>query len=250
MNGILLVDKPILYTSHDMVDVVRRKTGIRRVGHAGTLDPMATGLLIMLLGPSTSLFQDLSVLDKDYEGIMTLGMETRTQDLEGMVTRTASYEHIREKDVRAAFGRFTGKIQQTVPQYSSAKVKGKKGYELARKSIPFDAPVKTVEIKRLDLLRFSPPDVYFSTRVSKGTYLRAVCADVGSELGAGMVLSSLRRTRVGAFDVADSLSPENLKRLDGSEIARRAADALTAWKKRPAESASWLSRIMPGRNAR
>jgi len=218
MNGILLIDKPILYTSHDVVDVVRRKLSLRRVGHAGTLDPMATGLLVVLVGTATSLFEALSSQDKCYEGVMTLGMEARTQDTEGEIFRTADTSGIREEGVRKVFEQYTGIYQQRTPHYSSAKIQGRKGYQLARKNINFEPPLKTVEVRELTLKAFADPDVYFLAHVSKGTYLRALANDVGQALGVGALLSALRRTRSGRYAIQDSLTLERFKGMSLEKI--------------------------------
>jgi tRNA pseudouridine55 synthase len=219
MKGILLINKPILYTSHDIVDIVRRKLGIKRVGHAGTLDPMATGLLILLIGDCTKLFDSLSAEDKYYDGMMTLGYSTKTQDCEGVITDARDASHITSKDIETVFQEFTGKLEQRVPQYSSAKIKGRKAYELARKDQVFETPVKTVEIHALNLEGFNNPDVFFSTHVSKGTYLRAIASDVGDKLGVGMMLSSLRRTGSGEFHLDGALEMADFLSKDLRSIA-------------------------------
>jgi len=223
LNGILLIDKPILYTSHDIVDVVRRKVGFRRVGHAGTLDPMATGLLVILLGAYTSMFERFSSEDKGYEGILTLGVQTRTQDLEGQIIGTGETRGIKESEIRKVFKRFTGTIVQEAPQFSSARVQGVKAYKLARKQKDFTPPSKTVFVKRLDMLRYTEPDVYFRAEVSKGTYLRTLASDIGSAIGTGAVLSSLRRTRSGSFGIEEGVTTQRLERMTVSEIKAHSA---------------------------
>jgi len=234
MNGILLIDKPILYTSHDIVDCVRRKLKIRRVGHAGTLDPMATGLLVVMVGTTTSLFEALSSQDKTYEGMMTLGMEARTQDAEGEIVRTADTDGVREEDVRNVFGQFRGRLEQQIPHYSAAKIHGKKGYELARKRIDFKPPVKTIDVKELRLQAFLNPDIYFYACVSKGTYLRALAADIGTALRVGAVLTALRRVCSGCYHVRESLTLVDLERLSQEELARHGAHQLLQFEKRGA----------------
>ena len=238
MNGILLIDKPILYTSHDIVDEVRWKLGLRRVGHAGSLDPMATGLLLVMVGPSTSLFGTLSVQDKSYEGVMTLGIKSRTQDAEGEITDEQDSEKVTEENLSRVFQQFTGVIEQQTPQYSSARIGGKKAYQLARKRVEFQAPIKEVEIKELELRAYAKPDVYFASTVSKGTYLRALAHETGEALGVGAILSGLRRTRSGCFSLKDSWplkefkampvktimiqAQKNLKRLEDASVLKPA----------------------------
>lgn len=228
MEGILLIDKPILWTSHDVVDAVRRRTGLRQVGHAGTLDPMATGLLVILVGGATKAFSGFEAHEKEYEGILTLGIRTDTQDLEGRITATADPSPMDAERIRSAFRSFTGIIEQPVPRYSSARVEGYKAYELARKNVPFEPPVKTVEVKSLEMAGFHGPDVWFSAIVSKGTYIRALCEGVGLKLGCGAVLSALRRMRSGAFHVRDSVRPDDLSRMAAPQIRARLLPAAQA----------------------
>ena len=221
MEGLLLIDKPILWTSHDVVDAVRRRAGLRQVGHAGTLDPMATGLLILLVGRATKAFSSFEAHDKEYEGMLTLGLRTDTLDLEGRIVSTSDPSAVDAAQARSAFSSTVGRIEQPVPHYSSARVKGAKAYELARKNVSFEPPVKTVEIKSLELLRMESPDVWFSTVVSKGTYVRSLCDEIGRKLGCGAVLSALRRLRSGPFLVRDSVPVEALSRMRAPEIAAR-----------------------------
>lgn len=224
-NGLLLIDKPILYTSHDVVDAVRRILGERRVGHAGTLDPMATGLLIVMVGPSTTLFDTLSGHDKSYEGIMTLGFATQTQDAEGAITASAdpgAVAAVTAETVERSFAQFIGAIDQKAPLYSAVKKDGQKGYEAARKGKghTFDPPVRRVEVKSFRLEAFSNPDAYFSCRVSSGTYIRALASDVGNRIGIPMTLTSLRRTSCGELDLRDALTLDQLKQIRREDLAQ------------------------------
>lgn len=222
LDGLLLLDKPFSFSSHDLVDWVRRSAGTRRVGHAGTLDPMATGLVVILIGKATQLSDKLIQDDKEYTGIMTLGLQTDTQDLEGRILRDESpSQEIDEAKVRAVFAGFVGTREQKIPRYSSARVAGEKSYVLARKNIAFEQRTKTVEIKRLESTLFKTPDIYFSSTVSKGTYIRALCEEIGETLGCGATLSALRRIRSGPFHVKDSLAAADLDRLSAADLKRR-----------------------------
>lgn len=222
LNGLLLIDKPILYTSHDVVDVVRRVLGERRVGHAGTLDPMATGLLVVMVGPSTSLFDALSGDDKSYEGVMTLGIATTTQDAEGAIVQTADPDEVTEEQIQRQFAGCVGSMEQKAPLYSAVKKGGRKGYEAARKGQghTFVPPVKTVRIQELKLEAFKNPDAYFSCRVSRGTYIRSLASDIGERVGIPMTLTSLRRTACGSLGIDSAITLEALKRLEASAIAK------------------------------
>lgn len=222
LNGLLLIDKPILHTSHDVVDAVRRVLGERRVGHAGTLDPMATGLLIIMVGPSTTLFDTLSGSDKTYEGVMTFGYATATQDAEGRIVGTGDPGGITGDQVADCFAGFVGRIDQKAPLYSAVKKNGRKGYEAARRGQgdSFEAPVRQVEVKRLRLDAFQNPDAYFSCLVSRGTYIRTLAADAGERLGVPATLTALRRTSSGPFHVSDAVTPSALKHAGADELRR------------------------------
>ena len=212
-NGILLIDKPLLYTSHDIVEIVRRKLGLQRVGHTGTLDPMATGLLVILVGEGTRSFDRHVMDDKEYEGVMTLGMVTDTQDLEGRIERFQEPPDFGVGDILKVFREFCGVIEQRIPRYSSAKINGIASHRLARRNVPFEQALKRVEVKRLELSGFENPDIFFSIAVSKGTYVRTLCEDIGNALGVGAVLSGLRRIRSGPFLIHASVSLEGFKNL-------------------------------------
>lgn len=221
MNGLLLLDKPIFYTSHDIVDVVRRKLQIRRVGHAGTLDPMATGLLVIMIGQATSLFAKLSGHDKEYEGLLTLGIETDTHDLEGKIVKTHDASATSPELIERAFRNLLGEQTQEIPRYSSAKVGGRKSYAMARKNVAFETQTKQVDIKALEIQAIDMPNVYFRADVSKGTYIRALCAQIGRDLGTVACLSALRRTRSGQFRLSDGLTIEQLRAMPVAQIQSR-----------------------------
>ena len=210
----LLIDKPAGWTSFDVVNFVRSRFNVPKVGHCGTLDPAATGLLVLMLGSFTRKSEFFSGDDKSYEGTLELGRVTDSGDLDGEVVREADCSGVTENEVRKTFAKFTGEQLQTPPMVSAVKVGGKKLYELARKGVEIEREPRKIVISRFELLKFASPYCDFAVDCSKGTYIRTLCADVGEALGCGGVLAKLRRTRSGRFSVADALSLETLKNLD------------------------------------
>lgn len=206
-DGILLIDKPTGITSHDAVDRVRRALGIRKVGHAGTLDPMARGLLVMGVGRGTRLLRFLGDQDKEYEGTARLGEETDTLDAEGRVVRQSPVE-VSEEAIREAMAGFVGEIEQRPPAYSAVKVGGRRLYRAARKGEAVQAPTRQVRVDRFDLLRYLAPEVEFRVVCSSGTYVRSLVAEVGARLGCGAHLTRLVRTRIGAFRLEEASPPD------------------------------------------
>jgi tRNA pseudouridine55 synthase len=206
-DGLLLVDKPAGITSHDAVAVVRRAQGTKKVGHAGTLDPMATGLLVMGVGRATRLLRFLGDLPKVYEGTMRLGIETATLDADGEVTREADVTAT-ETEVRAAMAALVGDSMQRPPSYSAVKVGGTKLYEAARKGETLEAAPRPIHVASFDLLGFDGRDAGFRVVCGGGTYVRVLAADVGTALGCGAHLTALRRTAIGPFDVAEAVPPD------------------------------------------
>ena len=213
MDGILLFNKPILWTSHDAVDFIRKKIRQKSVGHAGTLDPLATGLLVMLIGKATKLSSVLTSMDKDYSGALTLGFSTDTQDLEGRVLFGGQPAFPDEARVHSIFAELTGNKLQTPPAYSAVRQKGKKMYELARQGAVIESQPREVVISQFSITRWDPPEVYFFLTCSKGAYVRSLCDDVGKRLGCGATLSALVRNRVGPFRLAHALTRERTDRL-------------------------------------
>ena len=204
-SGILLLDKPVGPTSHDAVARVRRAAGLRRVGHAGTLDPLADGLLVLGLGPAARFLEYLVGLDKTYETIVRLGQATTTYDSEGEVTA----EHpvsVSAAQLTAALDAFRGPIRQRVPSHSAVKRDGRPLYESARRGEMIDLPQRDVVIHALDLLAFDPPLVTLRVACSSGTYIRSLAHDLGAALGCGGHVVALRRTAVGVFSVDDAIS--------------------------------------------
>ncbi len=238
MNGILSIDKPAGMTSHDVVGRVRRIAHLKRVGHAGTLDPDATGVLLVCLGQATRLSDYLADEGKEYQAVLALGRTTTTEDASGEVLTEADASHVTEADLIMLLPRFTGDIAQIPPMVSAVHHEGKRLYELARAGITVERAARTIRIDAIELRNFAPgarASATLDVTCGKGTYIRTLCADLGASLGVGGHMASLRRTRVGAFtaDAAtplDALTEENLPGLLVSP-----ADALAHW---PAQSAA------------
>jgi tRNA pseudouridine55 synthase len=206
-EGLLLVDKPAGITSHDAIDAVRRALGTRKVGHAGTLDPMATGLLLVGVGRATRLLRFLGDLDKEYEGTARLGEETDTLDADGSVIRSAPV-NASEEDVRDAARALVGEIEQRPPAFSAVKVGGRRLYAAARKGQAIEAPARVVRVDVFDVVRFDGRDFGFRVVCSSGTYIRSLVAEVGSRLGCGAHLTGLVRTAIGPFRVEQAVPPD------------------------------------------
>jgi tRNA pseudouridine55 synthase len=217
-EGVVLLDKPSGMTSHDAVDAVRRALGTRKVGHAGTLDPMATGLLVIGVGRATRLLRFLGETRKTYEGTLRLGIETTTLDAEGEVTHQASVD-VEDAAIRTAMAAKIGTSSQTPPAFSAVQVGGRRLYDAARKGETLEAPARPVTVDRFELLARRGDDVDFLAVVGGGTYVRVLAADVGAALGCGAHLSRLRRTAIGPFDVADAVLPDRVGRPEPVERA-------------------------------
>ena len=206
-EGLVLVDKPPGITSHDAVAMVRRALATRKVGHAGTLDPMATGLLVMGVGRATRFLRFLGELPKTYEATMRLGVRTTTLDADGDVVSTAEVA-VREAELAAAVAGLVGDSLQVPPAYSAVKVGGRKLYEAARRGERLEAGARPVHVERFEVVARRGDDVDVVVVCGGGTYVRVLAADVGDALGCGAHLTSLRRTRIGSFDVADAAPPD------------------------------------------
>lgn len=210
-GAVLLVDKPKGCTSHDVVDSVRRATGLRKVGHAGTLDPLATGLLIVLIArPATRLQEAFMHLPKTYTGTFRLGETTPSHDAETEVTDTSDISHLTASDLEAAREQFEGVVNQVPPMYSAVRMGGERLYEKARRGESVDRPPRQVRIDAFDLTDWSGPDVSFRVECSKGTYIRSLVRDVGEVLEVGAHLVALRRTAIGPYSVDDAWSLDAL----------------------------------------
>ena len=207
---VLLIDKPLDWTSFDVVKKTRNLIRIKKVGHAGTLDPLATGLLIVCTGKFTKKINEYMGMEKEYTGSFTLGAITPTYDLESEPTEMRDYQAITEKEIHEATKAFSGTIQQVPPLHSAIKKDGKPVYLMARKGIEFVLEPRTITIKEFIIEKVELPVVYFKVVCTTGTYIRSLAHDFGKHLGCGAYLSSLRRTRIGEFSVDHALSMEQL----------------------------------------
>jgi tRNA pseudouridine55 synthase len=230
VDGLVVVDKPPGWTSHDVVGRLRRIAGTRRVGHAGTLDPMATGVLVVGIGKATRLLGHLALTDKAYDATARLGVTTTTDDAEGEPVATASAAGVTDAGLAAALSALTGRIRQVPPQVSAIKVAGKRSYALARKGEVVDLAAREVTVSRLELLATrrhgDVVDVDLAVECSSGTYVRALARDLGNALGCGGHLTALRRTRVGAFGVDRARTLDQLAAsLDAVPLANAVAAA-------------------------
>ena len=213
-DGIVVVDKPAGLTSHTVVARVRRLAGTRKVGHAGTLDPMATGVLVIGLNRATRLLGHLQLADKSYDATIRLGATTTTDDAEGSVLTTAPVDGVTAEAIESAVAGFRGEISQVPSKVSAIKVDGRRAYERVRAGEEVALKARAVTVSRYDILDVRPGpdgiDVDVSVDCSSGTYIRALARDLGAELGVGGHLTALRRTRVGAFDLAAAHTLESL----------------------------------------
>ncbi|MBU0540604.1 tRNA pseudouridine(55) synthase TruB [Patescibacteria group bacterium] len=214
MDQILLIDKPAGITSHDAVDRVRRIFKTRRVGHAGTLDPFATGLLILGIGDATKRLSEYVGLDKTYEATAELGATSTTFDPEGVIVQSTECRVPSEEEIEKAFEKFRGGYDQKAPIYSAKKVGGKKLYELARKGTATEnlRPTKHVIISELILIEYEWPTLRFRVTCSSGTYIRSLTDDIGRALGCGGYLSALKRTRIGHFFLINAQTLDTLEK--------------------------------------
>jgi tRNA pseudouridine55 synthase len=210
VSGILVVDKPLGATSFDMVRRVRRGTGEKRVGHAGTLDPAASGVLVVLLGQATRITEYLMDMPKTYRGTVRLGIETTTYDSEGDVVREADASGVSERQLLDTLAGFVGEIKQVPPAHSAVKVAGERAYHRARRGEDVELKARPATIYRIDLLRFDPPDAEIEVECGRGTYIRSLAHDMGEQLGCGAHLAALRRTRIGPFTVESAADEETL----------------------------------------
>lgn len=215
--GALIVNKPEGITSHDVVGKIRKLYGTRKVGHTGTLDPLATGVLVILLGRAAKAAEYLVADRKTYLARLTLGLTTDTEDITGKVLTQCNDIPACEQ-VMTVFGEFVGKIKQIPPMYSALKVDGKKLYDLAREGIEVERAARDIEIFRLDCISTDKENEYeLLVECSSGTYIRTLCADIGARLGCGGVMSALHRVRAGGFSIENSHTLEELEALDISE---------------------------------
>lgn len=233
VSGVLVVDKPIGLTSHDVVQIIRRGTGIRRAGHTGTLDPRASGVLVILVGPAVRLSEYVSASDKRYQATIQLGSSTDTYDSEGEITQTSEVGEISEEDFNEILQKFVGEIEQIPPPYSAVKVKGRKAYEMARQGEDVDLEPRIINVYSLEILEWAPPEAVIDVYCSSGTYVRSLAHDLGRELGTGAHLIGLRRTKSGRFTLRDAVPlrrlQESFEAGDWYRFLIPAAEALSDW---------------------
>lgn len=221
-SGILLVDKPVGWTSHDIVNCVRQRFRIKKVGHCGTLDPNATGLLVLMLGQATRLSDKLMGQDKVYEGIIRLGVTTSTQDAEGEVTETREVDPVLTlAAIRAAVAGFVGDIEQIPPMVSAVKKDGKRLYKLARQGLDVERDARPVTVREFRIDKAELPDLAFHIECSKGTYVRTLADDLGRNLGCGGHLLTLRRLASGKFSVGNAFTMEQIKSWEREDLFAR-----------------------------
>jgi tRNA pseudouridine55 synthase len=225
INGeVLLINKPYRWTSFDVISLIRNTVkdiaGVKKikVGHAGTLDPLATGLLIVCTGKLTKKIDELQGLDKEYTGVFTLGSITASGDLEKEIIKTFDITNITELRIKEATKQFIGEIQQKAPVFSAKKINGIRAYEYARKGEPLDIKPNTINIKEFEIIRTELPEVHFRVVCSKGTYIRSLAVDFGEFLGIGAHLSALCRTKIGHYSLEDAMTMEEFRNLEIEKI--------------------------------
>lgn len=222
---ILLLDKPLHWTSFDVVKKVRNILRIKKIGHAGTLDPLASGLLILCTGKFTKKIEEIQAQEKEYTGHFTIGQTTPSFDLETAVDQTHDYQHITETQIRAAAQTFVGQIEQIPPLYSAVKINGERAYTLARRGEEAAIKAKTINIHTFEITQIELPLVYFRVVCSKGTYIRSLARDFGQALGCGAHLSQLVRTRIGEYTLTQALTIEAIQAIRQQQLAPHASNS-------------------------
>lgn len=212
IHGVLNLNKPPKLTSRQAVDCVKRILNVKKAGHGGTLDPDATGVLLICLGDGTKLFEALQVGTKEYEGTFILGITTDTLDADGQIIKTADTSQITPNQIRSVCQQFVGEIEQMPPMFSAVKHKGEPLYKLAHRGIEVERRSRRIFIESIELLLFNIPEIRFRVVCSKGTYIRVLAADIGAALGCGAHLSELTRTRSGVFKIEGAHTLESLRR--------------------------------------
>lgn len=235
VSGVLVIDKPVGMSSHGVVNAVREGTGIRRAGHTGTLDPRASGVLVVLVGPAVRLSEYVSASDKRYQAIIRLGETTDTYDGDGEVL-TRSPVEVTYEEIEEALKQFEGTVEQMPPAYSAKRIRGKKAYELAREGEEVELEPKEIDVYHLELLEWDPPEAIVDVYCSSGTYVRSLANDLGEVLGCGGHLVGLRRTKSGEFALRDAVPLRKLQDAfdngDWYKYLIPAADALGDWPSR------------------
>jgi tRNA pseudouridine55 synthase len=207
-------------TSHDVVDLIRRRFRLKKVGHAGTLDPMATGVLVMLVGSYTKLSSQFMSEDKEYEGSLIFGASSDTGDAWGKLTGALVPVSFTDAEITGAFDKFLGETEQTPPMYSSVKSNGHRLYELARKGVVVTVAPRKISIKNIEVTKINLPEVFFRLTCSKGTYVRQICVDIGQRLGCGAHMASLVRTRSGRFTIDKAIPVEGLRNMNVEDLEK------------------------------
>lgn len=211
MNGILIVDKPQGYTSRDVVNIIGNILNTKKVGHAGTLDPIATGVLVVAVGTGLKILEFINERDKEYIATVKVGIETKTLDITGEVVKKQDNYFLDTAKLQEVINSFKGRYEQTVPLYSSVKVGGQRLYKYARENTPVELPKREVEIYDIELLDYSHKEFTFKTTVSKGTYIRSLIRDIGEKMGIPCTMKELRRTRQGNFNIEDATTIEKIE---------------------------------------
>jgi tRNA pseudouridine55 synthase len=215
---VLLLNKPLTWTSFDVVKKVRNTLRVKKIGHAGTLDPLASGLLILCTGKFTKRIDEIQAQEKEYTGTITLGQTTPSFDLETPVSESKDISHLTPEDIQAAANSFVGTIEQIPPIYSAVMIDGKRAYDLARKGKEAEMKPRTVTIKAFDITNIEGAVVSFKVICSKGTYIRSLAHDLGQKLGVGAHLSALVRTRIGEYRLEDALSIEDIQEIRRAQL--------------------------------
>ncbi len=233
ISGVLVVDKPVGMTSHDVVEAIRRGSGIRRAGHTGTLDPRASGVLVILIGPAVRLSEYVSASDKRYQAIIRLGSSTDTFDADGKFVRSNQPINVTEEQFEKILKQFEGEIEQTPPPYSAVKVGGRRAYDMARQGEEVDLTPRKIQVHHLEVLEWAPPEVVVDVHCSSGTYVRSLANDIGNSLGTGAYLVGLRRTKSGRFSLRDATPLRKLQEAfqagNWYQFLIPAAEALADW---------------------
>jgi tRNA pseudouridine55 synthase len=233
ISGVLVVDKPVGMTSHDVVQVIRNGTGLRRAGHTGTLDPRASGVLVVLVGPAVRLSEFVSASDKRYQAIIRLGSATDTFDADGKITQPEQQVNVTEDQFEKVLATFVGEIEQVPPPYSAVKVQGRKAYEMARQGEEVELAPRKITVHHLEVLEWAPPEVVIDVHCSSGTYVRSLANDLGTTLGCGAYLVGLRRTKSGRFSLRDATPLRKLQEAFNAgnwyQYLIPAAEALAEW---------------------
>ncbi|MGN1115064.1 MAG: tRNA pseudouridine(55) synthase TruB [Candidatus Ornithomonoglobus sp.] len=225
MNGVVIVDKPQGKTSHDVVAMLRRVYKTRRAGHTGTLDPLATGVLVVCVGNATKAADMLTAADKRYTAVFELGKRTDTLDIEGRVLEERPV-NVTDEEIRRTVEKFKGEQEQLPPMYSALKQNGKKLYELAREGKEVERKPRKINIYSIDILKIDLPYVTIDVSCSKGTYIRSLCDDIGAELGCGAVMTQLRRTETAGFKISQAYTVEQLNAMENPQAALIPTDSL------------------------